>query len=120
MCASGLVMIGLAIFAGQQNKGNVLGGLIIAGLGMVANTLFWIKYTRLNRASPNSIIAVQSRLYRVKALVDTCVTITLAIIMIFPLSEVSNWFDLIGSILVAIYLIYCGIKTIYDANKRNK
>lgn len=40
--------------------------------------------------------------------------------MIFPLSEVSSWFDLIGSILVATYLIYCGIKTVYDANRRNK
>lgn len=120
MCASGLVMIGLAIFAGQQDKGNVIGGLIIAGLGMVANTLFWIKYTRLNRATPNAIMSVQARLYRVKALVDACVTITLTIIMIFPSSEVSSWFDLIGSILVATYLIYCGIKTVYDANRRNK
>ena len=114
MCISGIIMIGLAIFASSEDKGNVVGGLVIALLGMVANTLFWRKYTKLNRQTPNDILAVQGRLYRVKAMVDTCVTMALASIALFPTSTVSYWLDSIGSIAVSVYLVLCGIKTIYE------
>ena len=117
MCVCGIVMVALAVWGGTDDKGNVIGGLVIALLGMIANTLFWLKYTKLNKSSPNAIIAVQARLYRVKALVDTCVTITLATIAIAPMSRLSDIFDLVGSVLVAIYLVYCGIKTILQAIK---
>ncbi len=54
-------------------------------LGGIANTLFWRKYTKLNKAEPNAIIAVQARLYRAKSLVDGCVTIALLSVFLFPL-----------------------------------
>ncbi len=115
MCTSGAIMIGLALFAANENKGNVIGGLVIAAMGMVANTLFWKKYTKLNRTSPNSILAVQGRLYRVKAMVDTCVTIALAAVALLPTSPLADWIDRIGSIVVAVYLILCGIKTVRES-----
>ena len=72
------------------------------------------KYTRLNKATPDAILAVQARLYRAKTLVDISVTIALLSVLIAPQSKVSHWFDLVGSLVVAIYLVWCGLKTIYE------
>ena len=114
MCLSGGVMLVLAFVSDTEEKGNVLPGLIIAVLGVIANTLFWRKYTRLNRQDPNPILAVQARLYRAKSLVDGCVTAALAAVMFFPSSQASVWLDMAGTAVVAVYLIYCGMKTIKD------
>ena len=114
MCLGGTIMLALTFFSETEDKGNVIPGLAIALLGVIANTLFWRKYTRLNRQQPNAILAVQARLYRAKSLVDGCVTIALLSVVIAPMSPVSLWLDFIGSIIVAIYLICCGIQTIRE------
>ena len=117
MCLGGSFMVLLAFLSGNTDKGNVIPGLAIAVMGVIANTAFWIKYTRLNRAQPNAILQVQSRLYRAKALVDGCVTIALLSVVIAPTSPVSYWLDFAGSLIVAVYLIYCGVQTIWEARK---
>jgi len=88
--------------------------LTIALLGVVANTLFWIKYSKLNRTDPNAIIAVQARLYRAKSFVDTCVSIALLSVVLFASSSISFYLDLIGSVIVALYLVWCGLKTVLE------
>lgn len=118
MCLGGSLMLWIAFTANDTEKGNVIPGLIIALLGVVANTLFWMKYRKLNKAEPNAIIAVQARLYRAKSLVDSCVSIALLSVVLFPASEVSYYLDLIGSVVVALYLIWCGVKTILERMKR--
>lgn len=117
MCIGGAFMIGLALFSENTEKGNVITGLVIAFLGVIANTIFWIKYTSLNKKEPNAIILVQARLYRAKSLVDTCVTVALLSVALMPQSEISYYIDLIGSVIVALYLMWCGIKTIYERAK---
>ena len=114
MCLGGTIMLALTFFSETGDKGNVIPGLVIALLGVIANTLFWRKYTRLNRQLPNAILAVQARLYRAKSLVDGCVTIALLSVVLAPHSPVSLWLDFIGSIIVALYLIHCGIQTIWE------
>ena len=114
MCLGGAVMIALALTAESGDKGSVIPALAIALMGVIANTLFWRKYTKLNKAEPNAILAVQARLYRAKSLVDCCVTIALATVAIFPASPAAVYLDFIGSIIVAVYLIYCGIKTLRE------
>lgn len=114
MCLGGTLMLLLAFTTENENKGNVIPGLIIALLGVVANTIFWCKYTKLNKAEPNAIIAVQARLYRAKSLVDSCVTIALLSVALFPDAAISFYLDFIGSIIVALYLIWCGIQTILE------
>ena len=114
MCLGGGIMLALALFSESGEKGNVIPGLTIAVLGVIANTLFWRKYAKLDRESPNAILAVQARLYRAKSLVDGCVTAALLSVALFPASRVSFWLDLIGSVIVALYLIWCGIKTIRE------
>ena len=117
MCIGGIFMIALAFLSEDGDKGNVIPGLSIALMGVIANTLFWRKYTKLNKVDPNAILAVQARLYRAKSLVDCCVTIALLSVAIAPASPVSAWLDFIGSVIVAVYLVWCGIQTIWEAAK---
>jgi divalent metal cation (Fe/Co/Zn/Cd) transporter len=112
MCVSGIAMIIVALFRSNAEKGNVVPGLIIALLGVVVNFLFWIRYSKLNRENPDAILSVQSKLYFAKLLVDLCVTVTLVIIVIAPSGSLTYYVDLIGSILVSVYLILNGILTI--------
>lgn len=115
MCLGGSFMVLLAFLSDAADKGNVIPGLAIAVMGVIANTAFWIKYTRLNRAQPNAILQVQARLYRAKALVDTCVCAALLSLVIAPESPISYGLDFIGSLVVALYLIFCGVQTILEA-----
>ena len=118
MCIGGCFMIVLTLMSETTDKGNVIPGLIIAVLGVIANTIFWRKYTKLNKAEPNAILAVQARLYRAKSLVDSCVTIALLSVAIAPGSPVSAWLDSIGSVIVAAYLVWCGVRTVYESVTR--
>ena len=114
MCLGGSLMLMLAFTSDNTDKGNVIPGLVIALLGVVANTLFWRKYSKLNKAEPNAIIAVQARRYRAKSLVDSCVSVALLSVALFPTSQVSFYLDFIGSVIVAVYLVWCGVKTIRE------
>ena len=118
MCLGGVFMVLLAFLSDSTGKGNVIPGLAIAVMGVIANTAFWIKYTRLNKAEPNAILQVQSRLYRAKSLVDSCVSIALLSVVIIPNSPVSYWLDFAGSLVVAVYLIYCGVQTIAESMRQ--
>ena len=118
MCLGGAFMILLALLSEHGDKGNVIPGLAIAVMGVIANTIFWRKYTRLNKLQPNAILAVQARLYRAKSLVDGCVTVALLAVAVAPASPVSFWLDVVGSIVVALYLAWCGVRTIWEAKKQ--
>lgn len=114
MCLGGSIMLLLAFVSENEDKGNVIPGLTVAVLGVIANTIFWRKYTKLNKQEPNPILAVQARLYRAKSLVDGCVTIALLSVAIAPEAVFSYYLDMIGSVIVAIYLIFCGVQTIRE------
>ena len=62
---------------------------------------------------------MQSRLYRAKTLVDGCVTTALLTVALFPQSQAAAWLDLGGSVVVAAYLIWCGVKTIREHRKKD-
>lgn len=117
MCIGGSIMFVLAFVSDNAEKGNVIPGLSIAIMGVIANTIFWRKYTKLNKAEPNAILAVQARLYRAKSLVDSCVTIALLTVAIAPESPASYYVDMIGSAIVSVYLVVCGIQTIKESGK---
>lgn len=114
MCLGGSLMLLLAFVSENEDKGNVIPGLTIAVLGVIANTIFWRKYTKLNKVEPNPILAVQARLYLAKSLVDSCVTIALLSVVLAPQTTFSYYLDLIGSVIVACYLVFCGIQTIRE------
>lgn len=118
MCIGGGIMVALALTSEATDKGNVIPGLSIAVMGVIANTIFWRRYTRLNKAEPNAILAAQARLYRAKSLVDSCVTIALLSVAIAPESAVSLMLDFVGSLIVAVYLMWCGIRTIWESIRK--
>ena len=115
MCIGGAFMILLTLTSDTQDKGNVIPGLVVAVLGVIANFAFWWKYTKLNKAEPNAILKVQARMYRAKSLVDGCVTVALLSVVIAPASPVSWWLDFAGSLVVALYLVWCGVRTVWEA-----
>lgn len=117
MVLGGSIMLVLAMMAENTDKGNVIPGLSIAVLGVIANTIFWRRYTKLNRIEPNAIIAVQARLYRAKSLVDMCVTAALLSVLLLPGTQLSYRLDTVGSMIVAAYLVWCGGKTVYERIK---
>lgn len=114
MFLGGSIMMLLALLSQNTDKGNVIPGLSIAVLGVIANTLFWRKYTLLNKKEPNPVLAVQARLYRAKSLVDICVTTALLSVLLLPGSGLSYWLDKTGSAIVSAYLVFCGIQTIRE------
>ena len=120
MCVGGGFMIALAFMSDSADKGNVIPGLTIAVLGVIANTIFWRKYARLSRAEGSSILAVQARLYRAKSLVDACVTAALTTVAIAPGSEAAARLDFAGSVIVAAYLVWCGVRTVWEALYRKE
>jgi hypothetical protein len=65
----------------------------------------------LNKANPNSILAIQSRLYSAKAVVDTCVAAALIVVAISPGSPAAYFMDIAGSVAVALYLFINGAVT---------
>ena len=115
MCISGLSMIILTFISGNVNKGNVGPAFVIALFGAITNSLFWRKYSKLYGELGNAILGAQARLYGAKSIVDICITLTLFVVATFPGSELSYYFDMIGSVLVSIYMIRSGIKTIIDS-----
>ena len=113
MSLSGIAMILISFLSSHSEKGNVVLSLIIAILGAITNLWFWLRYRKLNREESNAIIAVQSNLYRAKALVDICVTTALAAIAIAPTSPAAYYLDIIGSVIVAIYLLVNGLMIVF-------
>ncbi len=114
MCISGLSMLIVTFFFGSEDKGNVIPALCISSTAVIANGLFWRKYASLYKKSGNAILGVQARLYRAKALVDTGITIPLAVVAIRPGTGAAGYLDTIGSVLVSAYMIWCGIRTIRE------
>lgn len=119
MCLGGLAMLLVTFLSPAREKGNVIPGLIIAILGVVTNTWFWIRYSRLNKADPNAILALQNRLYRAKSLVDICVTAALVTVAVAPGSQAAFVMDMAGSAAVAVYLIITGAGTLFGKGQEH-
>ena len=120
MTLGGTIMSVLALVAHSTDKGNVTPGLVIAILSASANTVFWQKYERLGKKRHNPILAVQARLYRAKTLIDSCVTVALITVIVLPDSQISHVLDIGGSVVVAVYLLNSGIRTVLESVKALK
>jgi len=112
MAGSGLVMLVIALsrISAFEPGGKVMMGLVIAMLGALMNSWFWWRYTVLGREQYSAVIAAQQKLYRAKALVDLCVVTALAAVVIAPFHTATPYVDLVGSIFVASYLLWNGLR----------
>lgn len=113
MVCSGVVLLAVALsrWSVFEPGGNVIMGLVIAILGVLTNGWFWWRYTALTREQYSTVIAAQQQLYRAKTSVDLCVVTALAAVAIAPAHPATPYVDLLGSILVAIYLLWSGLRT---------
>jgi divalent metal cation (Fe/Co/Zn/Cd) transporter len=112
MICSGIAMLVVAIsrFSVFEPGGKVIPGLIIAVLGLITNGWFWRRYTVLTREQYSSVIDAQQKLYRAKAVVDLCVVAALAAVAIAPTHPATPYVDILGSIAVAGYLLWNGLR----------
>ena len=112
MICSGIVMLIVAMsrFSVYEPGGKVIPGLVIAVLGLITNGWFWRRYTVLTREQYSSVIAAQQKLYRAKAVVDLCVVSALAAVAIAPTHPVTPYVDILGSMAVAGYLLWNGLR----------
>ncbi|MBR4835505.1 MAG: cation transporter [Clostridia bacterium] len=117
MVLSGVIMSVLALTSQAGEKGNVIPGLAIALLGVLANSIFWVKYTRLGRETNNKILIVQSNLYRAKTFVDLSVVVALGVVLLSSNPDVAYYFDLVGTLCVSAYLAFTGVKSFIDEMK---
>lgn len=117
MVLSGAIMSVLALTSQAGEKGNVIPGLAIALLGVLANSIFWVKYTRLGRDTNNKILIVQSNLYRAKTFVDLSVVVALGVVLLSSNPDVAYYFDLVGTLCVSAYLAFTGVKSFIDEMK---
>lgn len=110
ICSSAaLFIVGISRLFAYTPSSNVIMGLVIAVLGLIANTIFWQRYRVLAREEKSAVIAAQQRLYRAKAGVDFCVVAALSAVAIAPTHPATQYIDAFGSIIVAAYLLYNGI-----------
>ena len=115
MCMCGAFMCAVAIFNGaKEDKGSIIPSLVIAGISLISNSFFFVRYTALYKSKGNVILKTQSRLYRAKCLVDGCVSGVLIILLASPESRLALCMDIVGSFAVAVYLILCGIRTVRE------
>lgn len=114
MLCSGIIMLVVAIcrLSVFEPGGNVISGLIIAVLGLITNGWFWWRYTALTREQYSSVIAAQQKLYRAKACVDLCVVTALTAVAVAPSLPATRYIDILGSIIVAIYLLWSGARMV--------
>lgn len=113
MACAGVVLLSVALsrWAVFQPVGNVIPGLTIAVLGLVTNGWFWRRYAVLTREQYSSVTAAQRQLYRAKTSVDLAVVVALAAVTIAPTHPATHYVDILGSITVAGYLLWSGLRT---------
>ncbi|MCC6566816.1 MAG: cation transporter [Chloroflexi bacterium] len=114
MICSGVVMLLVALsrIAIFKPSGQVTLGLVIAILGLITNGAFWRRYAMLTREQFSPVIAAQQQLYRAKTSLDLCVVIALTAVAIAPLHPATRYIDVLGSLIVAGYLLWSGFRSI--------
>jgi divalent metal cation (Fe/Co/Zn/Cd) transporter len=113
LSCSGLIMLLLALsrLSAFEPGGNVYPGIAIAVLGLITNSWFWRRYSRLTSEQYSPIIDAQRLLYRAKAFVDLCVIAALGAVAIIPNHPATRYIDILGSVILAFYLLWSGFRT---------
>ncbi len=106
---SGLLILVLSIhtiLVPSLPEGNIYLGLAIALLGVLFNGYFWWRYLRFNQEKQSAIMDTQGKIYQAKTFVDVNVVIALLSVQVFQGLWASYWIDVIGSFMIAFYLIF--------------
>lgn len=115
---SGALMVFIGIVKYQLGIGhkNVVPGFFVSLIGVILNFYFVMKYKKSLKERFEPIISSQYKLYATKTVVDSCVMLTMAVMIVFPTWGYLNLLDAISSILVAIILVSQGVKNLKKGN----
>ena len=104
-----MVVLTLNILNPRIPSGNVYLGLSVAGLGVLFNGYFALRYQRFHRQKPNVVMDSQGKIYQAKTLVDVNVVIALSSILIIHDLTILSWIDRVGTGIIILYLLIRGI-----------
>lgn len=110
-----LLLIAIVRLSSYQPSGKGIMGLVIAFLGLVTNSWFFFRYRGMVRQQYDGVLDVQKKLYQAKASVDLCVVLALLAVTIAPAHPATRYIDILGSLVVAGYLLYKGLATLKGA-----
>ncbi len=120
LSGSAMLFMGILRLLNPVSAGNSIMGLVIAFLGVITNGWFWLRYRGMTREGRCGVLATQQALYRAKTLVDLCVTLALAAIVLAPGRPSTRYVDPIGSMAVAVYLLINGMGMFQKGRKTQK
>lgn len=106
MVFSGLIMIYIAIAGFGGEKGSVITSLVLAIIGALVNYKLYSNYRKMDHA----VLSVQAKLHRVKMWLDIVMALILVVFTITASASIKNYTDLIGSCLIAVYLVWSGVR----------
>ncbi len=103
-----------------QPLGQIWAGMTIGLLGLLVNGMFWRKNRSLAKREASSIFYAQWKLYRAKALMDLTLVIILASSKIFEGHPWALYFDPLGSMAMALFLLYSSYNIWLHRIKKNR
>lgn len=114
MCLSGLIMIYVAVATLDGHHGNMFPSLFLAATGALINVgLVW-NY----RSMKNPVLMVQAKLHSTKALLDFGLVAILLTWILCPYDNIRHYADLVGTIVISLYLIWSGLRVLNIGKKK--
>lgn len=116
MCISGGVMIYVAVADFGGTHGNMYPSLFLAVTGAVINVILYLNYRSMN----NAVLSIQAKLHKVKALFDIALTAILLVWILCPHGAVREYFNVFGTALISLYMIFSGIRVLEIRRKKSR
>ena len=113
MCASGAIMLYIAVADFGGESGDAVPSLILAVIGAIINARLYLNYRSLDHA----VLSIQAKLHRVKMLLDCGLVVILLVWLLSPGDVVKQYADAIGTGCISLYLIWSGIRVLRDKKK---
>ena len=113
MCLSGVIMIYVAIATLDGHHGNMFPSLFLAATGALINVGLVLNY----RSMKNPVLMVQAKLHSTKALLDFGLVAILLTWILCPYDVVRHYADLVGTIVISLYLIWSGLRVLKIGKK---
>ncbi len=115
---SGILMVFIGVVKYKLGIGhkNVVPGFFVSFIGVLINFYFVVKYKKSLKEHYEPIIQSQFHLFTTKTTVDSCVSATMAVMILFPTWEYLNLLDAFTSVLVALILCFQGVRNLRKSN----
>lgn len=107
-----LATVSIASFSPAQKEGNNIPSLVTTSICVFINLSILRNYKNSLRKDFNHIIKAQYTMYRSKTIINTFVLSILMLLTFFPTWNAINYLDLVGTIIMSIFIFTEGLKNI--------